>query len=382
MSARERPRLTAVVWDILSILASASPDDPPWGLRICERTGRSTGTIYPALDRLTKAEIITGFQEDPAPPDRPRRHFYEITSSGREWFAEVVRTRQDASLATDYENGVADVLAFLAGNTADVNRNVNLPGRLSKTKRQIDVLLRGQIFGFADAMMIVDCKRWGKPIDVADAGTFLDMVEDVGAELGLLVTTVGASPGAQERLRSARGARVEVMTLGELAAWRPPGTFETLYRVPRDRKPVVENTLRRAGFRVMTGTEPRLADDEAGLSVFRHYGTTRPSPDVQRAAWDLVRDALAKIGIGPLEILSYGIVADGGTPAHRWLEVSVGGMPIGLKIVAATEAEAAKQLESVRSNFTQIFGMPVPGQLDVIRPEGWPIQSIFGRLWS
>jgi hypothetical protein len=37
--------------------------------------------------------------------------------------------------------------------------NVRLPGRRSGRKRQIDVLVRGRIFGMADANLIVDCKR-------------------------------------------------------------------------------------------------------------------------------------------------------------------------------------------------------------------------------
>jgi Restriction endonuclease len=57
----------------------------------------------------------------------------------------------------------------------------------------------------ADATLIVDCKRWGKPVEIADAGTFIDLVEDVGADVGLLVTTEGASTAARVRLRSARG---------------------------------------------------------------------------------------------------------------------------------------------------------------------------------
>jgi hypothetical protein len=32
---------------------------------------------------------------------------------------------------------------------------------------------------------IVDCKRWAKPVDVADVGAFPDLVEDVGADVGL-----------------------------------------------------------------------------------------------------------------------------------------------------------------------------------------------------
>jgi PadR family transcriptional regulator PadR len=88
-------RLTAVVWDILDVLANAPSDDPAWGLRICEQTGHGTGTIYPALDRLMKAGMIAAHWEDPPPADRPKRRYYEITSTGREWFAAAVRAHDD-----------------------------------------------------------------------------------------------------------------------------------------------------------------------------------------------------------------------------------------------------------------------------------------------
>jgi hypothetical protein len=59
----------------------------------------------------------------------------------------------------DYENGVADVLAFLVGDAASVERNVRLPGRRSSRSRQIDIVVKGSFFGLTDGLMIVDCKR-------------------------------------------------------------------------------------------------------------------------------------------------------------------------------------------------------------------------------
>ena len=64
-------RLTAVIMDVLDVLTNSPPDDPAWGLRLCEVTGYGTGTIYPALDRLMKAGWITDHWEDPPPEDRP-----------------------------------------------------------------------------------------------------------------------------------------------------------------------------------------------------------------------------------------------------------------------------------------------------------------------
>jgi DNA-binding PadR family transcriptional regulator len=92
-------RLTAAIMDVLDALTQASPDSPLWGLRLCEQTGYGTGTIYPALDRLLKAGWISDYWEDPPPADRPKRRFYEITSTGREQYAAAMRARYERRAA-------------------------------------------------------------------------------------------------------------------------------------------------------------------------------------------------------------------------------------------------------------------------------------------
>jgi PadR family transcriptional regulator PadR len=88
-----RIRLTSVIMDTLDALAASPPDDPAWGLRLCEQTGYGTGTVYPALNRLLKAGWIADRWEDPPPEDRPRRRYYEITSTGREAYSAALRER-------------------------------------------------------------------------------------------------------------------------------------------------------------------------------------------------------------------------------------------------------------------------------------------------
>lgn len=78
-----RIRMTATVLDVLSLLAEAPPGEPEWGLSICQKTGYGTGTIYPAVERLLKVGMITAIWEEPAPADRPRRRYFEISSDGR-----------------------------------------------------------------------------------------------------------------------------------------------------------------------------------------------------------------------------------------------------------------------------------------------------------
>lgn len=88
-----RIRVTLVIMDVLDVIMCATADDPAWGLRICEQTGHGPGTTYPALDRLLKVGWIEDHWEDPAPPDRPRRRFYTISSAGRAGYAATKEDR-------------------------------------------------------------------------------------------------------------------------------------------------------------------------------------------------------------------------------------------------------------------------------------------------
>jgi Restriction endonuclease len=275
----------------------------------------------------------------------------------------------------DYENGVADVLAYLAGESATVRRNVQLRGRSGGRPRQIDVLVTGRIFGMANATLVVDCKRWGTPIDVNDVESFIGLVNDVGAEVGMMVTTRGSTEGARNRASTERGVRLEVMSLEELKAWSPRGTVTTSYRLPADRQADVEKVLRNAGFRVAPNTSLPGAEGEVLLDVIRHYGTTNPSGEVQERHMAEIAAGLRILGVEPVQA-AHGIVIGGGTPAHRWLALAVNGVPIGLKVLAATKEEAEQQLDQL-VGLGAIGGIPRQA-LSVITADGWPVALLFG----
>lgn len=82
-----------VILDVLDVLMSAPPDDPVWGLKLCEQTGHGSGTIYPALDRLLQAGWIEDRWEEPTPADRPRRRYYSVSADGRAAYQEAVAAR-------------------------------------------------------------------------------------------------------------------------------------------------------------------------------------------------------------------------------------------------------------------------------------------------
>jgi hypothetical protein len=78
----------------------------------------------------------------------------------------------------EYENGVADILGFLVGDGATVERDVRLPSRRGGRTRQVDVLVRGRVFGLENTTLVVDCKLWGRNVTVDDADRFLGFLDD------------------------------------------------------------------------------------------------------------------------------------------------------------------------------------------------------------
>ncbi|GIJ29503.1 hypothetical protein Vqi01_46650 [Micromonospora qiuiae] len=281
------------------------------------------------------------------------------------------------ALDTEYENGVADVLAYLAGDAAVVERNIRMPGKRSGKQRQIDVRVTGALFASGNATMVVDCKRYTKPLDVNHVGTFVGLVEDVGADMGLLVSTVGISPAAKQYADNVRGIRLDILPIEHLAAWSPRGTVSFDYAVPEELFPESVRAVRRAGFRVRPiKVDEWRGDVGIGLSAFRHFGVLSPSGEQQQQARKQLEAVLRRVGVSEPVELGSGVVAGGGTPGHRWLEVSLAGVPIGLKVLVSSEGEIATELDCVATSFLE--GVPRE-QLDVIRPAIWPIPTMFPR---
>jgi hypothetical protein len=270
----------------------------------------------------------------------------------------------------EYESGVADVLSYVLGPEATVQRDVRLPSRSGPRKRQVDVLVRGRLFGLDDATLAVECKRWKRKITVGDAERFLAFLDDIRADLGLLVTTVGYSPAAQDRLQHERGTRGEIVTLDELAMWSPAGTIHVAFRLPASDSQRAASAFRAAGLRVRPDDGLAHAAGEVILEVFGHFGGGADQRDqlCLRATAALVAAGL------PVDIAASGVSIGGGTPAHRWLEVTDrAGVRLGVKVLADTEEEVQRQLARVAGP----LGV-TRESLDVDRPDDWPVSGLFG----
>lgn len=268
----------------------------------------------------------------------------------------------------EYENGVADVWASVVGDAATVRRNIRLPSRSGGKPRQIDVCVQGDIFGLTNARLVVDCKRWKKAIDIADVEAFIGLVDDVGADMGLLVSAAGASDGAIGRAQAVRGVRIKALSTNELRSGRPVGTVSRTIEIRRVNLNDATQALREAGLRVHT---IEASEDRIRIEVFRHHGTKQPSGEIQHAQHDLTDATLDKINISYVTI-SQGVTAGGGTPNHRWIPVRLTSLGPPIRILAATEAELAENIAMMAGQ----LGVPAES-LIVERPDGWPFANAF-----
>jgi PadR family transcriptional regulator PadR len=90
------PQVTRHVLAVL--VALIEEGGPIHGAALMKRTGLKSGTLYPILDRLERAEWINGEWEDvdPSQVKRPRRRSYVLTGEGEQVTRAEVRAAQRA----------------------------------------------------------------------------------------------------------------------------------------------------------------------------------------------------------------------------------------------------------------------------------------------
>lgn len=76
---------------------------------------------------------------------------------------------------------------------SEILSNQKMRGRYSKTKRQVDVLLRGKLAKW-DMLAVVACKCFSRKINVKSVDQFIGMVNDIGGHVGVMFTNMGYSP--------------------------------------------------------------------------------------------------------------------------------------------------------------------------------------------
>ena len=89
---------------------------------------------------------------------------------------------------------------------AKVSRDDHIVGKDSGIRRQIDVAVRYRL-GLSDILLVVECKRHGRKIDVPDMESFCTKLKDIGAQMGIMVAEKGFTNGAEKV-----AARYEIKT--------------------------------------------------------------------------------------------------------------------------------------------------------------------------
>lgn len=81
---------------------------------------------------------------------------------------------------------------------AKITHNIKKLGFLSKSQRQIDMLIESQVAGY-NLNIVVDCKYFNKKVDVKTVESFISFLHDVKANKGVLITNRGYTKAAKNR---------------------------------------------------------------------------------------------------------------------------------------------------------------------------------------
>jgi hypothetical protein len=206
--------------------------------------------------------------------------------------------------------------------------------------RQIDIVIRGPMLGIADGLVAVDCKWHKRPTAVGVVESFAGLVDDIGADLGILVSNAGVTKGGKERAKSLR-VRLRVLSREELDQWSPAGTRSVSFALSGDDLDLARRVLVNAGYRIRdrSGHWP---DYECVLDAFR---LMVEDDDVEEFN-ELVFQELEKADIQYRSIGS-SVTIDGGTPFHRWINIHVPGYDIPFRVLAATEGDLQNEIDQL-----------------------------------
>lgn len=82
---------------------------------------------------------------------------------------------------------------------ADILKNQKIKGLFSKAIRQVDILVSGNIIG-KNFVIVIDCKKFNRKIDVKAVESFIGFIEDTKANMGIMITNNGYTKAAERRV--------------------------------------------------------------------------------------------------------------------------------------------------------------------------------------
>jgi restriction endonuclease len=113
--------------------------------------------------------------------------------------------------------GVVERLERKFHSNAIVKRDDHLPGRKSQRMRQIDVSIKYTL-GPNNVLIVVECKRHSRKLGPDEIGAFISKIDDVGAQLGIIVAEKGFTKGARN-LAQERGVKTYTLRDTRRESW-------------------------------------------------------------------------------------------------------------------------------------------------------------------
>lgn len=165
---------------------------------------------------------------------------------------------------------------------ATVARDEKLPGKLSGRSRQIDVCIRTKV-GTENVLIIVECKKHKRKADVKAVESFIGVMKDVGAQMGIMVSNEGFSRSAYKR---AKDENISLYRYQDTKNDDWPNGLETSALLE-----VWELTPLMACYVLADGTEEAITTDE-GMDCFDVRGGPKTGlGDVLRQMWNSLEPA-------------------------------------------------------------------------------------------
>src|SRR3954469_21598679 len=94
----------------------------------------------------------------------------------------------------DFEKLLAEIHRKVAPG-ADVKHDQHIVGR-SKRNRQLDITITQNV-GLYPTLIVIECRRYRRPVSIDKVEAFATKLEDVGASHGVMVSNAGFDAGAK-----------------------------------------------------------------------------------------------------------------------------------------------------------------------------------------
>jgi hypothetical protein len=120
---------------------------------------------------------------------------------------------------TKYESMVLNCFKTHYPNS-DIKRNVQIKGRYSKRKRQIDILIT-EITPAGSIRIVIDAKNHSRKLDVRAVDNFEGFLNDIGISKGLLIAQNGYTSTALRRAYNCPSdIELDILNFSELKKWQ------------------------------------------------------------------------------------------------------------------------------------------------------------------